>query len=51
VYIFTTFLSSGSRGLSLFLGVLTIGLASLILTTGSTLDGLTEWVLRVFGIS
>ena len=51
MYIVTTFLSSGSRGLSLFLGVLTIGLASVILTTGSTLDGLTEWVLRVFGIS
>ena len=51
MYSFVTFLHSGSRGLSFFLGILTIGLAVVILTTGTTLDTLTEWALRMFGIS
>jgi len=46
-----SYLNSGSRGLSLFLGTMTLGLASAVVFTGRSVDGVANWVLQMFGIS
>ena len=46
-----TVFHSGSRGLSLFLGVLILGLAATVAATGHSVDGLAQWVLKMFGVS
>ena len=51
MYNILSFLNSGSRGLSLFLGVLTLGLALVVVVTGNTVDGLAGWALKMFGTS
>ena len=51
MYKAVSFLNTGSRGLSVLLGVLTLGLTLVVVVTGHTVDGLAGWALKMFGLS
>ena len=43
--------NAGCRGLSLFLGIITLALTLAVVLTGKTFDGVTGWAINIFGMS